>query len=77
VIPIFVGIALIINGIFVSKSHGDSREGLVPEPNSLASEPNRRAPGAGDIDQAGPATFSVTEGTTKHLGKLESHDRIP
>lgn len=76
VIPIFVGLALIINGVFVSRKQDDHRESSVPDPNSLAAGPNRRTLGAGEIDQGGPATFSVTEGTTKHLGKLDSNDRV-
>jgi hypothetical protein len=72
VIPIFVGIALIINGVFVSRRQGDKRESLVPDPKSLAAQPDHRSLGVGDIDLAGPTTFSVTEGTTKHLDKLDS-----
>ena len=72
VIPIFVGIALIINGVFVSRKQGDNRESLVNDPKSLAAQPDHRTLGVGDIDLAGPATFSVTEGTTKHLDKLDS-----
>jgi hypothetical protein len=76
VIPLFIGIALIINGVFVSKRHGAIGEGLMPDPDSLASGPTRRTLGVGDLDQAGPATFSVTEGTTKHLDKVDSNDRV-
>ena len=72
VIPLFVGIALIINGVFVSRKQGDSRESLVNDPKSLAAQPDHRTLGVGDIDLAGPATFSVTEQTTKHLDKLDS-----
>ena len=72
VIPIFVGIALIINGVFVGRKQGDKRESLLTDPNSLAAQPDRRTLGVGEIDQTGPATFSVTEGTTKHLDKLDS-----
>jgi hypothetical protein len=72
VIPIFVGIALIINGVFVSKKQGDGRESLLTDPNSLAARAERRTLDVGEIHQAGPATFSVTEGTTKHLDKLDS-----
>jgi hypothetical protein len=76
VIPIFVGLALIINGVFVSRKQDDSSEGLDTDSSALASGPTRRTLGAGDVDQTGPATFSVTEGTTKHLDKLDSNDRI-
>jgi hypothetical protein len=73
VIPIFIGFALIINGVFVSKRAGADRERLLPEPDSLPSSPNRRTLGAGDVEEPGPSTFSVTEGTTKHLN---SKDRV-
>jgi hypothetical protein len=76
VIPLFVGLALIINGVFVSRKQDDQRESLVPDSDSLVAGPNRRTLGVGGMDQAGPATGSVTEGTTKHLDKLDSHDRV-
>jgi hypothetical protein len=73
-IPIFIGFALIINGVFVSKRQGAAgREPLMPEPDSLPSSPNRRTLGVGDMEEPGPSTFSVTEGTTKHLN---SKDRV-
>jgi hypothetical protein len=72
VIPIFVGLALIINGVFVSRKPGDKRESPVTDPKSFAAQPDHRTLGVGDIDLAGPTTFSVTEGTTKHLDKLDS-----
>ena len=75
VIPVFVGLALIINGVFVSKRHGDNRDGLIPDP-ALPSDPNRQTLDVGDMGQTGPSTFSVTEDTTKHLDKLDSSDRI-
>ena len=76
VIPIFVGLALIINGVFVSKRRGDHREILLPDSNSLPAGPHRHTLGVGEISQPGSATFSVTEGTTKHLDKLKSSDRM-
>ena len=76
VIPIFVGLALIINGVFVSKRHGDNRDALMPDSALPPSDPNRQTPGIGDMGQTGPSTFSVTEDTTKHLGKLDSGDPI-
>lgn len=76
VIPIFVGLALIINGVFVSKRHGDNRDGLIPESALPPPDPNRQTLGVGDIGPAGPSKFSITEDTTKHLDKLDSSDRI-
>jgi hypothetical protein len=69
VIPLFVGIALIINGYFVSRKivelwKGDEQLGLdrpqqETEPHLLRSA---------DTSEFGASSFSVTEGTTKHLG---------
>jgi hypothetical protein len=67
-IPIFVGVALIINGLFVSKkmveflrrnSQTDASLGPVEaDPQLLRSA---------DTNEFIPSNFSVTEGTTKHL----------
>lgn len=66
VIPIFVGFALIINGYFISRkivelSQNDPYSGLEPhtDPHSL---------NAADTSEFLPSSFSVTEGTTQHLG---------
>lgn len=72
VIPIFVGLALIINGVFVSRKQGEPRETPVTDPKSFAAQSDHRTLGVGDTDLAGPSTFSVTEGTTKHLDKVDS-----
>ena len=63
VIPLFVGIALIINGVFVSKKivEAANREAL----NRQNSEPHLlRSP---DTTEFAPTGFSVTEETTRHL----------
>ena len=63
VIPLFVGIALIINGVFVSKKivEAANREAL----NRQNSEPPLlRSP---DTTEFAPTGFSVTEETTRHL----------
>ena len=64
VIPLFVGIALIINGVFVSKKivEAANREALKPrgiDTNLLRSPDTAEFP---------PTGFSVTEQTTRHLG---------
>jgi hypothetical protein len=69
VIPFFVGLALIINGLFVSKKlarvlqreTADKSEAFVSraEPRTLRSA---------DTTEFVPANFSVTEETTRHLG---------
>jgi hypothetical protein len=68
VIPLFVGIALIINGWFVSKKqleaarraadHGPLLEQPEKDPQSLRSA---------DTTEFIPSSFSVTEETTRHL----------
>jgi hypothetical protein len=68
VIPLFVGLALIINGLFVSKK---LLEIARPESHnataSLEQEPNRQSLGPADTAQFVPQSLSVTEHTTKHL----------
>ena len=76
VIPILVGLALIINGVFVSKRHGDSRDRSMPDSALPPSAPGGHTLSVGEIGRTEPSTFSVTEGTTKHLDKLDSSDRI-
>lgn len=57
-IPLFVGLALIINGLFVSKK-GTAKAQEAWKPDSLPSP---------DTNELGPAVpFSVAEGTTRHL----------
>jgi hypothetical protein len=68
VIPLFVGIALIINGVFVSKrlaeiSRQAAQGGLsLPEKDRHPLELR-----TGESTEFIPSGFSVTEGTTKHL----------
>jgi len=69
VIPLFVGIALIINGYFVSrkivelwKQHEEL--GL----DRLEGEGGPHMLRSADTQEFAPSNFSVTEGTTKHLG---------
>ena len=70
-IPTFVGLALIINGWFVSKRLVELAKRHQPQSNSLD---EGQAPGSqrpADATQFAPpsAGFSITEGTTKHLGE--------
>lgn len=67
-IPVFVGIALIINGLFVSKklvelAARQSQAG--PNPLDGGARPNALRPA--DTSEFIPADFSVTEETTMHL----------
>jgi len=63
VIPLFVGIALIINGVFVSKKlvEAANREAL------HARDPNHNLLHPQSADEFVPRNLSVTEETTRHL----------
>ena len=68
VIPLFVGVALIINGLFVSKklvelARRESRDG----PNRLEGGTKPKAMRSADTSEFIPSGFSVTEETTMHL----------
>lgn len=68
VIPLFVGIALIVNGLFVSKKLVEiaRRTGeLGPSPGQPDANPHSLR--SGDTTEFFPSSFSVTEETTKHL----------
>lgn len=68
VIPLFVGIALIVNGVFVSKRLAEiSRQAALNEPNVLEKDTNPPSLRSADTTEFVPSGFSVTEGTTKHL----------
>jgi hypothetical protein len=69
VIPFLVGIGLIFNGLFVSRSlvkilQRESETG----PDALAKGPEPHALRSADTTEFVPSPFSVTEETTKHLG---------
>jgi hypothetical protein len=68
VIPFFVGIGLMINGLFVSKHLNKAREReLAAKPNYLESDVEHRSLRSADTNEFITPDFSVTEGTTKHL----------
>ena len=68
VIPFFVGIALIVNGVFVSKRLAEvARQAALNEPNVLEKDANPGLLRSADTTEFIPSGFSVTEGTTKHL----------
>jgi hypothetical protein len=70
VIPFFVGIALIINGLFVSRKLVElARRGGQPGANVLEESPEARSLRPADTNEFIPSNFSVTEETTKHLGR--------
>lgn len=69
VIPLFVGIALIINGVFVSKKIVEAaKRDALPEQNNAPF----MLPSANRVEFP-PSSFSVTEETTRHLGGSEQN----
>jgi hypothetical protein len=70
VIPFFVGIALIINGLFVSRKLVElARRAGQPGANVLDGGTEARSLRSADTNEFIPSNFSVTEETTKHLGR--------
>lgn len=78
VIPLFVGIALIINGLFVSKRLVEiTRQEPQAEPNILGRDLEPHALRSTDTTEIIPSDFSVTEETTKHLRSSGQKRQIP
>ncbi|PWT92985.1 MAG: hypothetical protein C5B55_05355 [Blastocatellia bacterium] len=71
VIPFVVGAALIINGLFVSKRLVELTNRQQPELKEGEQEPQQLR--AGDTNEFIRSPFSVTEGTTKHLGSSKEN----
>jgi len=77
VIPFFVGLALIVNGLFVSKSQAEAaRRSLKADPNSpdtravtnsLDEPALPRSLNSADTNEFIPPDFSITDSTTRHL----------
>ena len=68
VLPLFVGIGLMINGIFVSKKQAEAaRREQRATPNALREGADARALRSADTSEFIQPDYSVTEGTTKHL----------
>ncbi len=68
VLPLFVGIALIINGVLVSKKLVEiSKRDTQIAPNNLEGDLNPQSLPAADTNEFLPSGFSVTEDTTKNL----------
>jgi hypothetical protein len=71
VIPLFVGIAFIINGLIVSKKIVESsKREAETRSNILERDIEPQALRSADTTEFTPSGFSVTEGTTKHLRSL-------
>lgn len=68
VIPFFVGVALVVNGLFVSRRQlGLAGQERQTGENVLLSEGETPALRPADTAEIIPPAFGVTEGTTKHL----------
>lgn len=68
VIPFFVGLALIINGTFVSKKQVQiAKREARNELNAVGQKPEARTLKSADTSEFIPTGFSVTEDPTKHL----------
>ncbi len=78
VIPLFVGIALIINGLFVSKRLVEiARQGPQAGPNILGRDTEPHSLRPADTTEFIPSGFSVTEETTKHLRSSGQKQQTP
>jgi hypothetical protein len=68
VIPLFVGLALITNGVVVGKKLVEAaRRGSQMGPEGLEGVANHSSLRPADTNEFSPSPFSVTEQTTKHL----------
>lgn len=69
IIPFFVGVGLVLNGVIFSKKLGaGATKELSASPDSMGSEGDRPALRPADTTEFITPDFSVTEETTKHLG---------
>ena len=77
VIPFFIGLALIINGMVVSKKMAEVQEREMRKVNALdgETEAQQRALRPADTNEFIPARFSVTEQTTRHLAGSEQNPK--
>ena len=71
IIPFMVGLALIINGLVVSKKMVEIQERLQKEAKPLEEGTAPRSLRAADTSQFIPTGVSVTEGTTRHLSNTK------
>ena len=70
-IPFMVGVALIINGVLVSKKMVEVMERERSKSNSLEEGPAPRGLKSPDTSEFIPTNFSVTDQTTRHLESSE------
>ena len=71
VVPFMVGLALIINGVVVSKKMVEVIERERERSNSLEEGPAPRGLRSPDTSEFVPVNFSVTDQTTRHLENVE------
>ena len=71
VIPFMVGVALIVNGLVVSKRIVEAQERALKEGKELDEGVEPRGLRAADTSQFIPTNVSVTDGTTRHLENSE------
>lgn len=78
IFPFFVGAGLIINGLFVSKKQAEvARREQERELRSLSKPSTQGALRSADTSEFIPSSFSVTEGTTRHLSSSERKQQEP
>jgi hypothetical protein len=77
IIPFMVGLALIINGVVVSKKLVEIAERSEKRANELEGGQTPRGLKAPDTSEFIPAGFSVTEQTTRHLQNAEIERNPP
>ena len=71
VIPFMVGVALIVNGMLVSKKIVEAQERALREGKALDEGAGARGLRAADTSEFIPTNFSVTDSTTRHLENVE------
>lgn len=67
IIPFMVGIALIVNGLVVSKRIVEAQERALKEGKALEEGAEARGLGPAEMNEFIPRNFSVTDQTTRHL----------
>ena len=71
ILPFMIGVALMINGVVVSKKLIELQERKEREQGSLEGGQAPRSLRSADTSEFIPAGMSVTEGTTRHLQNVE------
>jgi zinc-ribbon domain len=75
VIPLFVGFALMVNGLVVSKRLVEIARQSSQAPNSLEESSDPPALRSADTNEFIPTGFSVTDHTTKHLEAVKKRQQ--